>query len=360
MGSGSRTGGPCSRLANDLRWRGLPTGMMAATEASPRVGFVGLGTMGQALALRLMENGIPLAVYNRSPERVRPLEEKGALVGRTPRETAQKASSGVVFVATTDGKTQHRAILGRSGVARGLAEGGVVVGLATIAPEESRSLGEAVAARGLRYLEAPMGGSAEQAANGQVAFYLGGEEGDLSRVRPLLEKMGRRTFFLGPWGRASAMKLALNALTVGYVSLAGEALALGERHGLTREQQLEVFLDGAGRSVQLERKKGAILGRSYPPAFLLPLALKDEKLIVSSARKVGLTLGMCRESLKLLKRAEAQGRGKEDFSSVVEVFSPSPPASTAPPDGGAKDAPGTPGGSGPREGEGSPATVSPP
>ena len=302
--------------------------MMAATQTPSRVGFVGLGTMGQALALRLVANGIPLVVYNRSPERVRPLEEKGALVAGTPREAARKASAGVVFVATTDGKTQRRVILGRSGVARGLPAGGVVVGLGTIAPEESRSLGKAVAARGLRYVEAPMGGSAEQAANGQVAFYVGGEEEDVARVVPLLEKMGRRTFPLGPVGRASAMKLALNALTVGYIALAGEALALGERHGLTREQQLEVFLDGAGRSVMLERKKGSILARNYPSAFGLPLALKDEKLIVSTARKAGLSLGMSQASLRLLKQALSQGRGKEDFAAVVEVHSQGAGATT--------------------------------
>jgi 3-hydroxyisobutyrate dehydrogenase-like beta-hydroxyacid dehydrogenase len=307
--------------------------MMAGTETPSRVGFVGLGTMGQALALRLVDQGIPLVAYNRSPERVRPLEEKGALVAGSPREAAQRASSGVVFVATVDGKTQRRTILGRSGVARGLPAGGVVVGLATIAPEESRALAKEVAARGLRYVEAPMGGSAEQATSGQVAFYVGGEAEDLARVVPLLEKMGRRVFVMGPVGRASAMKLALNALTVGYVALAGEALALGERHGLTREQQLDVFLDGAGRSVMLERKRGAILARSYPPAFGLPLALKDEKLIVGTARKAGLSLGMSRESLRLLKRALAQGRGKEDFAAVVEVLSPGAPATTAGPGG---------------------------
>jgi 3-hydroxyisobutyrate dehydrogenase-like beta-hydroxyacid dehydrogenase len=283
------------------------------------VGFAGLGRMGLPLALRLAASGLPVIVYNRTREKAEALVTQGIHWVATPRDLAKSIGKGITFVMLTDGKAVRTVLFGRGGFARAAPPGALVVDLSTIDPEESRANAAKLAERGIHYVDAAVGGSVDQVTDGTVAFFVGGDDPDVARVRPFLERMGRRAVHLGPVGSGTSAKLVNNLLTVGITTLSTEALALAEGLGLDRGKILDVLLNGGGRSSMLERKAPAFQSRQYPTQFSTILARKDLKLIEKAAAREGQSLRMTREARKLLDETIALGRGEEDFSAVLEA-----------------------------------------
>jgi 3-hydroxyisobutyrate dehydrogenase-like beta-hydroxyacid dehydrogenase len=318
----------------------------AAESATARIGVVGLGQMGAPVAERLLAAGYPLVVHNRTREKADALVAAGAHWAFTPRDVGRAAVGGVVFTSLSDGRAVQKVLFGRQGLVRGLAAGALVVDLSTIAPSESRDFAARLAALGIHFVDAPLGGSVEAARNGRLLVFAGGAEEDVARARPFLERFSRRIDHLGPVGSGSAMKLVNNLLTVSYVALAGEALAFSDRLGLDRHRVIELLLEGGGRSAMLEQKRIALEERRYPAQFKLRLAEKDLTLVGEAAREAGAEVRIAREVRRLLREAERAGHGDEDFSAVFEsaiarstgtptepvVARATPPDPAAPPD----------------------------
>jgi len=296
---------------------------------------VGLGTMGAPIAARLVASGAAVTVHNRDRSKAEPLLATGAAWAETPRAAARAARGGVVFVMVSDAKAVRAVVFGRSGIAGGADASTLVVNLSTIAPEESRAVAERLAARGVPYLEAPLGGSRDAAERGELLVLAGGRPEDLARARPHLEKFARRIEHLGPIGLGTAMKLVNNHVTVGTIALDAEAIALAEALGLDRARAVDLLLAGGGESRMLASKRDDFVRGDYPPSFKLALADKDLKLIVRAARDVGLPTPIAREARKLVDEAVAAGHGEKDFSVVLEAArqrrAGAPPAAPAPP-----------------------------
>jgi 3-hydroxyisobutyrate dehydrogenase-like beta-hydroxyacid dehydrogenase len=290
-----------------------------AETVPPRTGFVGLGQMGAPIAERLRAAGYPLVVHNRTREKAEPLITAGAQWAFTPRDAGRAATSSVVFTSLSDGRAVEKVLYGRQGLAHGLRPGALVVDLSTVAPSQSRRFSERLAAGGIHFVDAPVGGSVEAARNGQLIVFAGGTVEDVARARPFLERFSRRIEHLGPVGAGSAMKLVNNLLTVSYVALAGEALAFSDRLGLDRARVVDLLLDGGGRSAMLEQKRLAFEARRYPAQFKLGLAEKDLTLIGRAARDVGAEVRIAREVRRLLREGLRAGHGEEDFSAVFEA-----------------------------------------
>jgi 3-hydroxyisobutyrate dehydrogenase-like beta-hydroxyacid dehydrogenase len=294
---------------------------MATTSETlpPRVGFIGLGQIGAPIAERLRAAGYPLVVHNRTREKAEPLTAAGAQWAFTPRDVGRAATGQVIFTALTDARAVERVLYGRNGLVRGLRPGALVVDLSTIAPTQSRGFSERLAADGIHYVDAPLGGSVEAARNGRLLLFVGGTADDVARARPFLERFSRRIEHLGPVGAGTSMKLVNNLLTLSYVGLAGEALALSDRFGLDRSRVVDLLLDGGGRSAMLEQKRIAFEERRYPAQFKLRLAEKDLKLIGLAAHEAGATVRIAREVRRLVSEALRAGHGEEDFAAVFEA-----------------------------------------
>jgi 3-hydroxyisobutyrate dehydrogenase-like beta-hydroxyacid dehydrogenase len=294
--------------------------MSSPSESAPsRVGFIGLGQMGLPIAERLRAAGDPLVVHNRTREKAEPLVAAGAQWAFTPRDVGRAATGQVVLTSLLDGRAVEKVLFGRQGLARGLRPGALVVDLSTIAPSESRGFSERLAAQGIRYVDAPVGGSVEAARNGRLLVFAGGTAEDVARARPFLERFSRRIEHLGPVGSGAAMKLVNNLLTISYLALAGEALALADRLGLDRSRVVELLLEGGGRSAMLEQKRLALEQRRYPAQFKLRLAEKDLTLIARAAHEVGAEVGIAREVRRLVREGVHSGHAEEDFSAVFEA-----------------------------------------
>jgi 3-hydroxyisobutyrate dehydrogenase len=288
-------------------------------ELSMKVGFVGLGRMGSGFVKRLLQAGVPVTVWNRTPAKIDPMTAEGAHWAKSPKELAKSVDKGVTFLSLTDGAAVKRVLFGRSGLVRGAPSGALFVDLSTIDPDESRAFAAMLEEKGIRYLDCPVAGSVDAVARGEASFFTGGSALDVARVRPLLEKMGQRIDHMGGTGAGTSMKLVNNLLTVGITALTTEALALAEGFHLERERVVRALLDGGGRSTMLERKAPNLLARQYAPQFTAALARKDLKLIERAATREGRLLRMTREARKLLDETVAQGHAEDDFSSVFEA-----------------------------------------
>ncbi len=296
-----------------------PNASALAGEIQPAVGFSGLGRMGLPLAQRLVESGVPVVAYDRTRGKAEALASSGARWAATPRDLAKSIGKGVTFLMLTDGKAVQSVLFGRSGYARAAPPGGLVVNMSTVDPEESRDFSARLRDRGIHYVDAPVSGSVDQVVRGDVVFFLGGEESEVARTRPLLERMGRKAEPMGPVGAGNATKLVNNLLTIGITALSTEALALADGLHLDRAHVIEVLLEGGGRSAMLERKGPNFLARKYLAQFTTALARKDLKLVEKAAAREGRPLKMTREARKLVDEAMALGHSEDDFSSVFEA-----------------------------------------
>ncbi len=312
------------------------------SEPGPPVGFVGTGAMGAPIAGRLLSAGLTLIVHNRTRDRAEPLLGAGARWAETPRELGRLASGGTIFTMLSDARAVRATLFGRTGVEKGAGAGTTVVDLSTVLPDDSRSFAERLGRRGIHFLDVPVGGSTDAAAEGRLLAYAGGSEDDLARVRPLLDRFSRRVEWLGPVGSGASMKLVNNMLSIGHVALAAEALTLAEAFGLGRERSIALLLDGGGESRMLSSKQEAFLRQEYPARFRLALARKDLGLVDRAARGAGTSARITREVRRLYDEAIAQGQGEQDVAAVFEGAlarrraAPSrAPASDGPPPSGA-------------------------
>lgn len=284
-----------------------------------RAGLIGLGAMGQGLALSLRRAGVPLTVTSRTRAKAEEVLAAGAEWVERPREVGRAVAGGVVLVMVPEARDVERVLFGRSGLVKGAAPGTLVVNVGTIAPEESRDVAARLAEAHLAYLEAPVGGSADVARAGSLLVFVGGGDAEFARAEPYLRTFGRSLERMGEVGQGSAMKLVNNVLTVGTLELIAEALTLAEATGLPRERTIDALLAGGGRSVVLEGKRRMLLSGEYPSHFRLALARKDLRLIERTAKDAHLPLTAVREIRRVYDRAVKEGRADLDFAAVFET-----------------------------------------
>ena len=295
-----------------------------------RVGFIGLGAMGSRMAGRLLAASHEVTVYNRSVERTRLLEQRGATVATTPSRLA--AGAAVVFSSVANDAALEQVMFGPDGALAGSRPGAVIIEMSTVNPGTSRRLHEVARSQGVAVLDAPVSGSTLQAEQGQLVIFVGGEEDVYQKCRPLLAVLGGKTFYLGPSGAGATMKLCVNTLLgLGAQALA-EAIALGVKAGLPRERFLEVLGETAVVSPSQKAKLENARKDDYPAAFALRLMFKDFGLIVETALELSVAMPATAAAVQVAAAEHARQLAThqdEDFSVVIRVMerlaSPVPP-----------------------------------
>ncbi len=292
--------------------------------AKMAVALMGLGTMGVGMARNLLKAGFPLTVYNRTAAKAELFAGSGARVALTPAEAARGAE--VVISILSDDDASRAAWLGvqsgassGAGGALGAAEpGAVLVESSTISPAWVAELGALASAKGLNLLDAPVTGSRVQADGAQLTFLVGGDEGSLARVAPVLEAMSKQVVYLGPAGSGAKMKLLNNFLCGVQVASLAEGIAWLEQSGLDREKALDVLKKGAPGSPLLAGISARMTSRDYDVNFLLRLMAKDLAYAQAAAAATGVTLSTAANAGALFAQAIAAGYGEKDMASVVE------------------------------------------
>jgi len=250
-----------------------------------KVGFLGLGRMGAAIAANILRAGHDLTVWNRSPGKTEPLVSAGAAMARTPREAA--GGRDIVLSMLADDAALESVLSGDDGLLAGLGANALHVSMSTIAVATADDVAARHASRGQRYISAPVFGRPDAAAAAKLFVVAGGDDAEIERARPLFEAIGQRVFQVGERpSAANLVKLCGNFAILAAIETMGEAMALAEKGGVRKAQLLEV-LTGTLFDAPVYRNYGAILvNESYRPAgFAAPLGLKDMRLAAEAAEK---------------------------------------------------------------------------
>ena len=281
-----------------------------------RVALLGLGTMGAGMAANWLAKGFGLTVWNRTRARTQALADKGARVATTPREAAEGADC--VFAMVADDAASRAVWLGDDGALAGAKAGAVVVELSTLTPDWVRELAGHARAKGCAFLDAPVGGSRQAAASGELRLFVGGDAATLDKARPALIAIGSKIDLLGPAGAGATWKLINNQLIAAQVAALGEALDVARKSGFRPVQISSLILNGAASSPIVKMKLPSMLNGDYDePDFALSLMLKDARYAAALAQSLGAPADLVSSAVKAFARAEAKGLGAKDIAAVA-------------------------------------------
>ena len=245
-----------------------------------RVGFIGLGDMGGAMAQRIIDAGFPTVLWARRREALAPFAGESVETAETPADLAARADLVCVCVWADD---DVREVLGgKSGVLAGCRPGTIVAIHSTIAPATSRELADAATERDVTVLDVPVSGGRDVALAGSLAVAVGGDEEAAERCRPVFETYGDQVLHVGPVGAAQSLKLVNNALLSANLAVADDALTVGAALGIKPEAMQQLLRSGSGRSYALDVVIGA-RGSSEIRAAARPALEKDVHALAAAA-----------------------------------------------------------------------------
>ena len=285
---------------------------------SDKIGFIGLGAMGQPMAANLARKGFDLTVFDISQAKVPPLKELGATVAGSVAEVAETTDIAVTMVP--DGPDVEAVVLGPGGLAEAGRPGQLVMDMSTVSPASTDRMAAALAERGIGFVEAPVGRLVTHAIAGESLFMVGGSDEDVARVRPLLDAMGTTVLHCGPAGAGIRTKLVNNYLIMGINQMNAEALALAQCLDLDLKTTLDVLYGTTAVNGQLQVNwPNKVLKDDTSPGFRIALAHKDVSLAVEAAREAGLPVFAGTTVREALATAMAQGYADQDFSAILDA-----------------------------------------
>jgi 3-hydroxyisobutyrate dehydrogenase len=281
-----------------------------------RVAILGLGIMGGGMAANWLAKGFGVSVWNRTRSKAEPLSAKGAKIAATPREAAIGAD--FIFAMVADDDASRAVWLGSDGALAGAKSRAIGVESSTLTPEWIRELAGRAKAKGVGFLDAPVGGSRPAAANGELRFFVGGDQQTYEAARPALAAVGAKMDLLGPVGAGATWKLINNQLGAGQMAALAEALEVARKAGFKDEQISELILGGPAASPMIKLKLPRMLARDFEPTdFALNLMLKDARYATALAQSLGAPAGMIEGAAKAFARADAKGLGDKDMAAVI-------------------------------------------
>ncbi len=282
------------------------------------VGFIGLGRMGRPMASNLCRKGFRLFVNDVNPLAVDELAKLQATPCATVAEVV--ADADIVITMLPDASVVRHVMTMADGVFARAKPGSIVLDMSTIDPDTTDSLVAQAKARGLNFVDAPVGRLASHADRGESLFMVGAEPADFERVKPLLDGMGSTVHHCGPPGSGTRTKLVNNFLAVSSCQMNAEALSLSQRFGLDLERTLEVLYGTTAVNGQLKIAwPTKVLVGDVEPGFTIDLAHKDLTLIVDAANAARVPMPMAAAAREAFSVARARGFGGQDFSAMVDV-----------------------------------------
>jgi len=283
-----------------------------------RVGFVGLGTMGGAMASNVARAGFIVTAWNRTAGRAAELADLGVSLAASPAAVA--AASDVVVTIVSDTPDVEAVLFGPDGVASGAVRGSVVVDMSTISPSATRDFAARLAGQGVAMLDAPVSGGSEGAKKGTLSIFVGGSDADLERVRPVLAAMGTTITLVGPIGSGQAVKAVNQVILAGTYLGVAEGIVLAIKAGLDVEQTVAALSGGAAQSWVLANRSGRMLANDYPLGFKVALHRKDLGIALQLARETGTALPISALCEQIEAGLIGAGHADDDMSAVARAI----------------------------------------
>lgn len=283
------------------------------------IGFIGLGRMGRPMASNLCRKGFRLTVNDINPAAVAELEQLQASSAPSVAKVTQK--SDIIITMLPNSAVVEDVVARADGIIASAKPGALVLDMSTVDPETTDRLAAMARAKGLGYVDAPVGRLASHADRGESLFMVGGSIADFERVKPLLEAMGTTIYHCGDVGTGTRTKLVNNFLAISSCEMNAEALALSQRFGLNLERTLDVLYGTTAINGQLKIAwPTKVLKDDIEPGFTIDLAHKDLTLVVNAANAAKVPMPMAAAAREAFSTARSRGFGGKDFSAMVDVL----------------------------------------
>jgi 3-hydroxyisobutyrate dehydrogenase-like beta-hydroxyacid dehydrogenase len=284
-----------------------------------KLGFLGLGIMGAPMAGHLIDAGHSVTVWSHNSEKAERFAlERGCALAKSPAEVAR--NSQVSFLCVGDTEMSREVILGEQGLVEGATEGDLIVDCSTISPLASKEIGSHLAAKNIRFLDAPCTGSKPGAEAGTLSFMIGGDRDTFEQTRPLFETMGKSLYYCGEQGMGLHAKVTQNLVLGNILQAFNEGLVLSTKGGVDPEVMIEILNNTGARSGYVAAKAPFVLKGDFSTTFSVRWMEKDLGLAIEVASELGVPLFTTSASRQLLQAAIAMGYGEEDISGSIRVL----------------------------------------
>jgi 2-hydroxy-3-oxopropionate reductase len=270
------------------------------------------------MARNLLKAGHTLIVHSRSRGPVDEIVKAGAKEAASPKDVA--AQCDVLITMLPNSPEVEQVALGPNGIIEGARRGLIYVDMSTISPIVSKKVGQALEAKGVAMLDAPVSGGEKGAVDGALSIMVGGDKAVFEKVLPIFQAMGKTITLLGPLGFGGFTKLANQIIVAVNLTALAEALTLGKKAGLDRELLLTALAGGLAGSKCLDQKKPNYLASTYNPGFKIDLHYKDLGLIMESASALGVPLPATAVVQQLFSAMRVKGRGGLDHSGIITLL----------------------------------------
>jgi 3-hydroxyisobutyrate dehydrogenase len=283
-----------------------------------RIGFIGLGIMGQGMAHNILRAGFPLTVWNRTVARMDELVQAGAAAATSSADCA--AHSDIIITCVSDTPDVELVIMGENGVSHAAAPGSLVIDMSTISPQVTKQIAAALAEKNIHMLDAPISGGSEGAAKGTLSIMVGGEAAQVERAMPLFQAMGKKITHVGGAGAGQMVKLVNQIIVVGNMLAVAEGLLFAQAGDLDLEKTVEAIAGGAAGSWMLSNRGTQAIVRDWRPGFTIDLQQKDLQLVLNAAAALGVPLLGTSLIHNLYRTLQARGLGDEGNHALIKAL----------------------------------------
>lgn len=284
-----------------------------------KIGLIGTGLMGQPMALKLLQDGVSVTVYNRTRSKLQPLKEAGAKVADSVANLVRD-SECIILMLTNAGAINDTLLTSDT---LPLLKGRTVIQMGTIAPSESQKIGDRISQAEGEYIEAPVLGSIPQVKAGELIVMVGSSKTQFKQWQSVLQHYSPKPMYIGAVGTASAMKLALNQLIAGLTSTFALTLGFVQRQGVDVEQFMEVVRESALYAPTFDKKLDRMCNRNFDnPNFPTKHLLKDTDLFLTQAQELGLTTDSLEGIKSIIEKAIALNLEDGDYSAIYNAINP--------------------------------------
>jgi 2-hydroxy-3-oxopropionate reductase len=282
------------------------------------IAIIGLGAMGTPLAARLLKAGYKVRGFDVNPKRMSDLLPLGLFQGRSAGEAAE--GTDLVMLSLPNWDVVREVVEGKDGILDALGKGQIVADTTTVPPWETRAMAQRLEGAGIEWMDVPISGAANQAKEGNMVFMVGGKRSVFDLIKPVLDKIGKKSVYVGRNGEAAMLKVVVNLVLFLNQAAAIEGLTLGLKAGLSPEVMIDVLVSGAAGSDLLAARGKDMLAGNFEPKGPIWLAVKDMGLALQSARKLGAVLPMAGLYQQFLLSAHYAGWDREDATAVMKVY----------------------------------------
>jgi 3-hydroxyisobutyrate dehydrogenase-like beta-hydroxyacid dehydrogenase len=282
-------------------------------------GFIGVGAMGGGLARNLIRAGKEVLVFDLSLEAIQRTLEAGTS-GKAAKDVKELAGADVVFTSLPLPKHIEEVMLGEDGLLNAMKPGSAYIDVSTIDPQTARKLSDAAEAKGINFLECPLGKTPAQAEKAEEPIFVGGKKEVYEKMKEVLNIVGSPVYYMGEVEAATALKLISNLIGMTNLAVLAEGIRIGEKAGIEPKFLVELLDDTGAKSFQMDVRGPWIAEGDFASRFGLDLALKDVRLGCEMAQAWGNDSKTMKVALDYLKQASAEGLGKEDCNAIYKVI----------------------------------------